>query len=73
MSYFSLVHLFAPRLGLFRLFDLFFFSLLVMTLHGTAKVNESSQSEMAKKSQLKSFTSDFWCDTTIKKKKNCSR
>lgn len=49
---FSLGHLFTPWLGLFRLFDLFSFFLLVMTLHGMAKVNESSQLEMAKKSQL---------------------
>ena len=51
MSYF-LVHLLSPWLGLFRFFDLFPFFFLVMTLHGMAKVKESSQLEMAKKSQL---------------------
>ena len=49
MFSFVVVHL---LVGLFRFFDLYTFFLLAMTLHGMAKVNESSQLEMEKKSQL---------------------
>lgn len=56
-----------PRLGLFRLFDLFLFSSSSNDLAWDGESKRIIAVGDGKEKSVQPFTSDFWCDTTIKK------